>query len=89
MKSDPFTLEKVYSSKFEPELLKEIAEKSMPINATAGQLLIKIGQAIKMVPMVLSGTLKVSCTNDDGQELLLYYVKPGEGCAMTFSCGTR
>ena len=87
MKSEPFTLEKVYSSLFESELLKEIAEKSMPITATAGQLLIKMGQTIKMVPMVLSGTLKVSRTNDDGQELLLYYVRQGEGCAMTFSCG--
>ena len=37
--------------------------------------------------MILSGTLKVSRINDDGQELLLYYAREGEGCAMTFSCG--
>jgi CRP/FNR family transcriptional regulator, anaerobic regulatory protein len=36
---------------------------------------------------VLEGTLKVSRINDEGQELLLYYVRPGQGCAMTFSCG--
>ena len=35
----------------------------------------------------MSGTLKVSRENEEGQELLLYYVRPGEGCAMTFSCG--
>jgi len=37
--------------------------------------------------MMLTGTLKVSRENEDGQELVLYYVRPGEGCAMTFSCG--
>ena len=36
---------------------------------------------------MLTGTLKVSRENEDGHELVLYYVKAGEGCAMTFSCG--
>jgi CRP/FNR family transcriptional regulator len=80
-------LEKVYAPLFEDSLLREVEQKSMLITATAGQPLIKMGQPIKMVPMVLSGTLKVSRENDEGQELLLYYVRSGEGCAMTFSCG--
>ena len=87
MKDEDSITENVYSSVFEPALLTELAEKSMLINASAGQQLINMGQTIKMVPMVLSGTLKVSRENDEGQELLLYYVRPGEGCAMTFSCG--
>jgi len=86
MKGD-FSLETVYSPVFESALLKEIEEKSMLINAAAGQQLINMGQNIKMVPMVLNGTLKVSRENEEGQELLLYYVRSGEGCAMTFSCG--
>jgi CRP/FNR family transcriptional regulator, anaerobic regulatory protein len=80
-------LRKIYSPLFESALLKEIEEKSMLISAPGGQGLIKMGQTITMVPMVLSGTLKVSHENDDGQELFLYYARPGEGCAMTFSCG--
>jgi len=72
---------------FEPLLLHEMEEKSMLFTATAGQELIRMGQSIKVVPMMLSGTLKVSRINDEGQELLLYYVRKGEGCAMTFSCG--
>ena len=87
MKDETYTVENVYSSVFESALLKELAEKSMLITASAGQQLINMGQTIKMVPMVLSGTLKVSRENEEGQELLLYYVRPGEGCAMTFSCG--
>jgi CRP/FNR family transcriptional regulator len=87
MKNGNPTIQSVYSSVFEPALLKEIEEKSMLITASAGQTLINMGQNIKVVPMVLNGTLKVSRENEEGQELLLYYVRPGEGCAMTFSCG--
>jgi CRP/FNR family transcriptional regulator len=77
----------IFSTRFESLLIKEVGERSMLITATAGQVLITAGQNIKMVPMVLSGTLKVSRVNEEGQELLLYYVREGEGCAMTFSCG--
>jgi len=87
MSNEATILEQVYSSIFEYSLLKEIEEKSMLVTAEAGQGIMKMGQPIKMVPMVLSGTLKVSRENEEGQELVLYYVRPGEGCAMTFSCG--
>jgi len=87
MNNETSELKKVYASVFEPELLKEIEEKSMVFSAVAGQGLIKMGQQITVVPMMLTGTLKVSRENEDGQELVLYYVRPGEGCAMTFSCG--
>lgn len=80
-------LRKVYAPLFESALLKEIEEKSMVFTAAAGQGLIKMGQSISVVPMMLSGTLKVSRENEDGQELVLYYARAGQGCAMTFSCG--
>jgi CRP/FNR family transcriptional regulator len=87
MNNEISLLEQVYAPIIEDSLLREIEQKSMLITATAGQGLIRMGQPITVVPMVLSGTLKVSRENDEGQELLLYYVRPGEGCAMTFSCG--
>jgi CRP/FNR family transcriptional regulator len=39
-----------------------------------------------MMPIILSGVIKVSRTDEDGKELLLYYVNPNESCAMTFTC---
>lgn len=80
-------LMKVYSSVFESSLLDEIEKKSMLITASPGQGLMKMGQPITVVPLMLEGTLKVSRENEEGQELILYYAKAGEGCAMTFSCG--
>lgn len=87
MQQEPSELRKVYASTFESSLLQEIEEKSMIYDATAGQGLIKMNQNITVVPLMLSGILKVSRENDEGQEMVLYYVKPGQGCAMTLSCG--
>lgn len=87
MQDETTLLSNVFSSVFEDALLKELGEKSMTFSASAGQGLIKTRQHITVVPLMLNGTLKVSRENEDGQELVLYYVKPGEGCAMTFSCG--
>lgn len=56
------------------------------MEVSAGQTMLNIGQTIRAVPILISGTLKVSRINDEGQELLLYYVREGESCAMTFTC---
>jgi CRP/FNR family transcriptional regulator len=75
-----------FSSVFEPDLLVELETKSMLMQVNAGETMLNIGQTIRAVPLVLSGTFKVSRINEEGQELLLYYVKEGESCAMTFTC---
>ena len=75
-----------FSSVFEPELLAELETKSMVMQVNGGETMLNPGQTIRAVPIVLSGTFKVSRINEEGQELLLYYVKEGESCAMTFTC---
>ena len=75
-----------FSSVFEPELLGELETKSMVMQVNGGETMLNPGQTIRAVPIVLSGTFKVSRINEEGQELLLYYVKEGESCAMTFTC---
>ena len=44
------TLEKVYSSVFEPELLNELKAKSMQIIVSAGQTMINVGQTYQSGP---------------------------------------
>src|SRR5215471_12938972 len=75
-----------FSECFEPALLAELEQKSMIMEVKSGDVLLNIGQAIRAVPLLVSGVIKVSRITEDGQELLLYYVKEGESCAMTFNC---
>jgi len=75
-----------FSSVFEPDLLTELETRSMVMQVNAGEVMLNPGQTIRAVPLVMSGSFKVSRVNDEGQELLLYYVREGESCAMTFTC---
>lgn len=77
---------KKFETIFEPALLAELESSSMLMNVKGGDTMLNPGQTIRAVPLLLSGTFKVSRVNDEGQEILLYYVKEGESCAMTFTC---
>lgn len=71
---------------FEPELQKEILSEASVVSATEGQVILDIGQTVRIVPVILRGILKISRVDQEGKELLLYYVNPNESCAMTFTC---
>jgi len=71
---------------FETGLLEEISAHSEKIEIHEGDLILDTGQLVRRIPLVLSGTIKVSRIDDQGNELLLYYVSASESCAMTFTC---
>jgi CRP/FNR family transcriptional regulator len=47
-------------------------------------VIIEENDYIKNVPIVLSGSIKVFKQDEDGREILLYYINPGESCVMSF-----
>ncbi|MEO1049284.1 MAG: Crp/Fnr family transcriptional regulator [Bacteroidota bacterium] len=71
-----------------PQLKEEIIQassiKEIPENTT----ILRAGQYVKVVPIVLEGLIKVFTSFND-KELLLYYIKPDESCIMSFSSGLR
>lgn len=79
-------IEENYGMLFEPALKEEINEFGFFKSIKADEQLIKIGQTIKYMPLLLNGVVKVSRLDDDGDELLLYYLEKGDVCAMTMTC---
>jgi CRP/FNR family transcriptional regulator len=71
---------------FEPALVGEIEKYCRILTAKEGDVILKTGQAPKVIPIMLKGNLKISRIDENGRELLLYYVSPSESCAMTFTC---
>ena len=51
-----------------------------------GQTIIAKGQYIKMVPIIIQGSVKVLRTDETGRELFLYYLESGETCAVSLTC---
>jgi len=53
----------------------------------AGTVILNLNAYIRSIPIVLSGNIKVVRTDEEGREILLYYIKPGESCIMSFLAG--
>ncbi|MTB50282.1 Crp/Fnr family transcriptional regulator [Lewinella sp. W8] len=70
----------------EPELQDAIAEMGKIHRFREGQVIMDYGVYVRMLPLILSGTIKISRQYEDGTELFLYYLTRGDSCTMTFSC---
>ena len=70
-----------------PEALaREVERQSTQMNVPGGTLLFDAGAACQALPLVLDGRVKVSKRADNGREIRLYSVHPGELCIVTVSC---
>ncbi len=70
----------------EPGLLQVIADQGRIHHFREGEVIMDYGNYVRMLPLILSGTIKISRQAEDGSELFLYYLTRGESCTMTFSC---
>lgn len=65
------------------EAILEYAEiKEIP----AGTPLLKVGQNIRSTMMVVEGTVKLYQENEEGDEYFMYYISPGQACAVSMVC---
>lgn len=71
---------------FEPQLLEEFKSIAKEVSVKEGDVILDYGQIVRSMPIIASGTVKVSRMDDQGREILLYYVNAKESCAMTFTC---
>lgn len=75
-----------YGYLFEEELLKEIELQGKIRQFDVNTLIIDVGQKIEFMPLLLEGAIKIMREDDQGDELLLYYLESGDTCAMTLTC---
>lgn len=72
-----------------PELLEQLLAKGTPKVLHAGEVIVHEGSLMRNIPMVLNGSLKVIRTEEDGREIFLYYIKPGESCIISLLGGLQ
>jgi CRP/FNR family transcriptional regulator len=76
-----------FSQIAEVGLQDEIARVGRVYTFPAGETIMDYGSYVRMVPLLISGTIKVMKTDEDeGREILLYYINSGETCSMSFTC---
>ena len=72
---------------FPSELTEKLYEYSIAKEYKAGSVILNENAYIRSIPLVVKGTLKVIRTEEDTREILLYYIKAGESCKMSFLGG--
>ena len=78
---------KISENLFHSLLNKEVYETGQVKSFPAGTVILDINAYIRSIPIVLSGSLKVIKTDEEGKEIFLYYIKAGESCIMSFLAG--
>ncbi len=68
------------------DLIDQIYLKSKVIEVKKGNEILRVGQNVHVIPIVLSGLVKIYTFSDD-KEFLLYYIKEYESCIMSFTAG--
>lgn len=67
-------------------LERELAAQLQPLSVPAGTTLFDVGVACQALPLILEGRIKVSKRAENGREIRLYNVRPGELCIVTLGC---
>src|SRR5690606_36870334 len=80
-------LEQITEFRTSPELIQKLYEHGILKTYEAGDILINENSHIRSIPIVVKGSIKVIRTEEDGREILLYYIKSGESCIMSFLGG--
>ena len=75
-----------FDNSFEPDLINEIHEYGEVMYFKEGEIIMDYGKYIRMMPMIIKGTIKVLRMDENGNEILLYYLSNNESCSMAYSC---
>ncbi|PQJ12002.1 Crp/Fnr family transcriptional regulator [Flavipsychrobacter stenotrophus] len=70
----------------DPALLAEISRVTRTKSIAKDEVLMSPGDKIVFIPIVQSGVLRIIRENDEGKEIFLYHLYPGQTCAMAINC---
>ncbi|WP_240768767.1 Crp/Fnr family transcriptional regulator [Olivibacter sp. XZL3] len=87
VKSTMEDLGQISEFKSSPELVEKLYQHSIQKRYEAGSVILNENAHIRSIPIVTKGMMKVIRTEEDGREILLYYIKAGESCIMSFLGG--
>jgi CRP/FNR family transcriptional regulator len=75
---------KAFKSIFEAELLDELYQIKS-ISLPANSVLLESGSYIKVIPVVISGKIKVIKKSESDKEILLYHISAAESCILSIT----
>ncbi len=78
-----------YFPSFSKDLINEMEANATIQSFKEGEILMRTGQYIKNTVLVLKGKIKIYREGEDGGEFFMYYLQPGQACAISMICATK
>jgi CRP/FNR family transcriptional regulator len=73
--------------KSSPAIQEKLQSYGTSKHFSEGDVILNENSYIKAIPIVTKGIIRVMRTEEDGREILLYYIQAGESCIMSFLGG--
>ncbi len=87
-------IKKGFRSKFpeftkSEEFLSKIIDLGDVVEIPEGTAILNVGDYVKVIPFLVDGLIKIYREDDDGNEILLYYINSGESCVMSITTSIK
>lgn len=73
----------------EDELFDEIIANGTVREVKAGETILRVGQTIRSVLLILNGLVKLYREDEEGREFFIYHLDAGQACSLSMVCATR
>ncbi|WP_341215737.1 Crp/Fnr family transcriptional regulator [uncultured Wocania sp.] len=79
-------LQQKFNHLLDDNLIEEIYLSGIFKTFKKQDIIIDINQTLNYIPLLLSGSIKILREDNDGNELLIYFLESGETCTMSLTC---
>ncbi|MFD1163596.1 Crp/Fnr family transcriptional regulator [Hwangdonia seohaensis] len=79
-------LQQNFNHLLDDNLIKKIYQFGVFKTFKKQDIVIDIDQTLKHIPLLLSGSIKILREDNDGNDLLIYFLETGETCTMSLTC---
>tara|TARA_R110002126_G_scaffold238750_1_gene382086 strand:- start:473 stop:1099 length:627 start_codon:yes stop_codon:yes gene_type:complete len=82
------SLKKTFPS-FSNDLIQEIEINAIHQSCKAGDIIMRTGQYINNTILLTKGQIKIYREGENGGEFFMYYLQPGQACAVSMICASK
>lgn len=74
---------------FELALKKKLVEIGTLKSFAEGEMIMETGQYFRSTMLIVQGRVKLYREGDEAEEFFMYYLEPGNACALSLICATK